>query len=256
MAIKAEEGGLEYSFEFKCADFGIEFKGDLNFVQAQLYKYEPKILVKIAQLVPIEKTHPAPQQPPRQQQQPPRPPQQQQQQRPPQPQQRQGQPQQQHKQPYRDDRPRGHDKRRGGGYKQGRPEELKKDEKAPTRDPDFLENRERVEQDAPRVVEQRTFSADGSELRDLLERHHPQTSHDRVMIFAYHIEDKIQQEFTAGEIQECYSTLGERAPGNLYTVLNNASRSGFLVKEEKGGKAKYRLTFKGKRYVDNGLRLD
>jgi len=253
MVIKAEEGGLQYSFEFKCADFSVEFKGDLNFVQTQLYKYEPKILVKIAQLVPVEKTLPPqrPQQQPQQQRQQQPPPRQQQPQ-----QQRPGQPQQQKQQQYRDDRRRGHDKRRGQGYKQGRPEEVKKDEKAPTRDPDFLENRERVEQENPKPVETKNFAPEVGELRELLERHHPQTSHDRVMIFAYHIEDRVQQEFTTAEISECYSRLGERAPGNLHTVLNNASRSGFLVKDEKGGKAKYRLTFKGKRYVDNGLRLD
>ena len=235
MAEKGEEKGkLEYAFEFKCADFELKFKGDFNFVQNQLRKYEPKVLVKMGQIVPAEKPQIVP---------PGGQPHQQTQARP--------QPQ---KQPYRDERRRYRDKRRG--YRRPQ-EQYKKEEKKPTREPDFMENTQQVieEISKPAVLEKK-FEIDVASLRSLLERYHPQTLHDRVMIFAFYLEDKALQEFTVSEIQECYQVLAEKAPGNLYTVLNNASRSGFLLKEEKGGKARYRLTFKGKRYVENGLRLD
>jgi len=238
----ADKEGKEFSFEFKCADFQIEFKGDFNFVQNQLRKYEPKILVKFHQIIPTEKPpaapappshHPHPQPPAQPQPHP------------------QAQPQKPH---YRNERRGFQDKRRG--YKRP-PDPYKKDEKRPSRDPDFVENSQKLEAGAGRAEpEPKKPEIDAHELRSLLDRYQPRTSHDRVMILAFYLEEKQAGEFSSNEIQECFQALGEKSPGNLSIILNNASRSGFLAKEEKSGKVRYRLTFKGKRYVENGLRLD
>ncbi len=252
----------EFSFEFKCADFQIGFKGDLNFVQNELRKYEPRILVKFHQIIPSEKplAAPAPQphqpQPQRQPQAQPQKQGQPQPQRQPQAQpQKQGQPQpaKPQPQPHRDDR-RGFRGGRGG-YKQT-PEPYKQEDKKPTREPNFVENRGVSEERSRPEPESAQTTIAANELRSLLERYQPRTSHDRVMILAFYLEEKSAGGFNPADIQECYQALGERTPGNLSVILNNASRSGFLAKEEKAGRARYRLTFKGKRYVENGLRLD
>jgi len=225
----------EYSFEFKCSDFEIVFRGDLNFVQNQLRKYEPKVLVKLNQLVPGGE--------------------------PPLPQQSQPQPNAPAPPPapkphFQDNRRKYRDKR--GGYRGRREEQYSKDkeEKSLSREPDFVENRGGQMAEAQAQADDiKKPEIEAPELRFLLERYHPRTSHDRIMLFSFYLGDKIE-EFSASDIQACYQVLGEKAPSNLSVVLNNASRSGFLSKEEKAGKTRFRLTFKGKRYVENGLRLD
>jgi len=241
-----EDEGKKYSYRFGCADFELEFSGDENFMQAMIRKYEFKVLAKLNQLVPPDK---APQ--PQAQQQPPA--QQQQQQRPPQP-----RPQQQPQRP--PEKPRYPDKGRFGrrGGQRNKPQDnYQKSSIEQKREPDhYMHHALRSEEMPEQVSAETAAKIEAEEIRSLFEKYHPQTSHDRVMIFAYYLEQKFEGEFTTAEVGGCYQSLSEKSPSNLSTVLNNATRSGFLTKEEKSGRIKYRLTFKGKRYVENGLRLD
>ncbi len=121
------------------------------------------------------------------------------------------------------------------------------------REPDYLYS----DLSAPEAKEpEPELELDLSALREFYQGYHPQTHHDRVMLIAYFLSDQGRKHFSSQEVSFCYQALGERLPGNLSLILNNASRSGFLTKEEQRGKIKYQLSLKGKRYVENGLRLD
>jgi len=229
--MKNDDQNREYYYRFACADFELEFRGDENYMQGMLRKYEPRALAKLNQLLPSGKA-PAPQAPPHPRQDishPHRP---------------------MEKQRYHD---KGRDSRRGPRRS---PERFNKPvERGPESYTDVHAG-EAAAREA-HLPERVDIKVDAEEIRAISERYRPQTSHDRVMIFAYYLDQKLGGSFNASEIQECHQVLAEKIPGNLNTVLNNATRSGFLVKEEKAGKAaRYRLTFKGKRYVENGLRLD
>ena len=240
-----DKKNMEYEYHFKCAEFELEFKGNEDYIRAMIQKYEPRVLTKLNQIAPVEKNQPAPhpQQHPAHPQHP--------QQKPQQPQQRPAEAQR-----YPDKHRGG---RRGGqGYRKPMPQYPKpSNEPEQRRDPDeYLKDTPRKEEiiEAPQPPARVQISA--GELKSLNERYLPQTSHDRVMIMIYHLEQSATDGFSSVDVQECYTKLDEKVPGNLSTVLNNATRSGFLTKEEKSGRIKYHLTFKGKRYVENGLRLD
>jgi len=242
--MKDEDRKTEFEYHFRCADFELEFKGDEHYIRAMIQKYEGRVLNKLNQLVPLEKSGAA------------APPnatagqQQSHQQKPPAP-----------MPPSQQSGPRpGYDKnrRRRGGFRKSSPPYTNQPSQEQKREPDdYLKDTPRREEI---YAEQSPATAgiriDPEELKSLNARCLPQTSHDRVMLMVYYLEQNSANGFTAGDVSECYQKLNEKTPHNLNTVLNNATRSGFLSKEEKAGRVKYHLTFKGKRYVENGLRLD
>jgi len=240
--MKDEDKKMEYEYHFRCADFELEFKGDEHYLRAMIQKYESKVLAKLNQLMPLEKSGapaPRPGAPGPQPQQ-------------PRPQQMQPRPQQAQRQGYDKNR------RRRGGFHKPLPHYENKPSQEQKREPnDYLKDTPRREEI---LSEQSPASAgiriDPEQLKSLNARYLPQTSHDRVMLMVYYLEQNSSNGFTAGDVSECYQKMNEKAPHNLNTILNNATRSGFLSKEEKAARVKYHLTFKGKRYVENGLRLD
>ncbi len=206
----------QYLFRFHCADFEIEFRGDEEFVRHQLKKYEAKVMEKLRQLL-LESRELL-----------------------------------------------GEDiyesEQASSSWKAKRYESKKSSSH-------YKKSQQSAHSQAGLASSQRfhkhlelesasELEIDAQALRQLFEKYHPQTHHDRVMIFAYYLGNAGRDSFGTFEINRCYQALGEKLPANLYLVLNNATRSGFLSKEERAGKVKYRLTFKGKRYVENGLRLD
>jgi len=230
----------EYVYRFRCSDFELEFKGDENFMRAMLQKYELRVLAKLGQLVPAEKIQPAQPQPRPQPQQP---------KQPPHPQQAQ--------------RQAGHPPGRGrpgrGGYHRPAEQYPKPSGQVSQREPDeHLLETPRSEEISPASPAKATeyIRVNAADLKALADKYRPQTVHDKIMIMVYYLEQNSPDGFNSGDVHECYHQLGDKLPGNLSTVLNNATRSGFLSREEKSGRIKYRLTFKGKRYVENGLRLD
>lgn len=237
--MKEDEEKKEFFYHFRCADFELEFQGTENFMQAMIRKYENKVLTKLNQLVPGDKPQAPPAIAPVHANQPrpePRP-----------------QPKPIDKQRFQGK----HNRDRGRGPK--KPMYNPKPELPQKREPDDYLKHTPTNAEISEQMESAVSTGlkiNPEDIRSLNERFRPQTSHDRVMILAYYLEQKFQGEFSSPEVQECYQSLSDKVPGNLSTVLNNATRSGFLSKEEKHGKIRYRLTFKGKRYVENGLRLD
>jgi hypothetical protein len=246
-----DERKREYEYHFKCADFEVQFKGNEEFMQAMIRKYEPKVLIKLNQLVPGDRPPAAVAQPPAPTAHPPA-----LAAHPAHPRPEQALP------PKADEKPGfAKKRRRRGGRRHKKPDLFgpKPGELPQKREPDdYLKHTPtNAEISGPTESGAKSgLNVDAEEIRSLNDRFRPQTSHDRVMIAAYYLEQKFPGEFSSPEVQQCYGVLSDKLPANLSTVLNNATRSGFLSKEEKAGKVRYRLTFKGKRYVENGLRLD
>jgi len=240
--MKEDEEKKEFLYHFRCADFELEFKGTENFMQAMLRKYENKVLTKLNQILPGEKPQaPMPSAAAVQLNQ-------------PRPDARPPQPRPDDKQGFQ-----GGKRHRNRGRRQKKPFFAGKPEPPQKREPDDYLKHTPTNAEISGPLESSAgpgLNIDAQEIKSLNERFRPQTSHDRVMILAYFLEQKFSAEFSSPEVQDCYQALSDKVPGNLSQVLNNATRSGFLSKEEKSGKVRYRLTFKGKRYVENGLRLD
>jgi len=241
--MKEDEEKKEFLYHFRCADFELEFKGTENFMQAMLRKYENKVLTKLNQILPGEKPQaPMPAAAPVQSNQ-------------PRPDARPPLPRHDEKQGFQG----GKRHRNRGRRPPKKPFFDSKPEPPQKREPDDYLKHTPTNAEISGPMESASgpgLNIDGQEIKSLNERFRPQTSHDRVMILAYFLEQKFSGEFSSPEVQDCYQALSDKVPGNLSQVLNNATRSGFLSKEEKSGKVRYRLTFKGKRYVENGLRLD
>ena len=105
-----------------------------------------------------------------------------------------------------------------------------------------------VRRRAPRVNEK--------DLAALVNEKKPRTHHDRVMVFGFYMEnDGNGSDFTVPEIKRCYEAVNLDPGSSIEQVINHATRSGFVVRSEKGKTARYKLSNKGKRYVTDGLRL-
>jgi len=84
----------------------------------------------------------------------------------------------------------------------------------------------------------------------------PRTHHDRVMVFGHYMENQgAGSDFTVEEIQRCYKATGVEAGTSIEQVINHATRSGFIARFDKSKKARFKLTNKGRRYVEDGLKL-
>ena len=94
------------------------------------------------------------------------------------------------------------------------------------------------------------------DLKKLSDEKRPRTHHDRVMVFGYYMEhDGAGSDFTVAEIKRCYSAM-DMDPGlNIERVINHATRSGFVAKHDQGRTIRFKLSSKGKRYVEDGLKL-
>ena len=102
----------------------------------------------------------------------------------------------------------------------------------------------------------RTPKVDAGELKALLEQRRPRTHHDRIMLMGYHLENSAGgSDFTAEELMECYRAAGETPPANLTQVLNHATRSGFMLRHDQGRTQRFKLSARGRRYVEDGLKL-
>lgn len=102
----------------------------------------------------------------------------------------------------------------------------------------------------------RTPKVGANELQALLEQRRPRTHHDRIMLMGYHLENSAGgSDFTAEELMECYRAAGETPPANLTQVLNHATRSGFMLRHDQGRTQRFKLSARGRRYVEDGLKL-
>ncbi len=100
----------------------------------------------------------------------------------------------------------------------------------------------------PRIV--------AEELTRVMEAKKPRTHHDRIMVFGHYMEQEGQgSDFTIAEINRCYRAVGQDPGINIEQVINHATRSGFILSHDKGREARYKLSSKGRRYVEDGLRL-
>jgi hypothetical protein len=101
---------------------------------------------------------------------------------------------------------------------------------------------------APRII--------AEELLRVMEAKKPRTHHDRIMVFGYYMEGEgAGSDFTIAEITRCYRGVGQDPGINIEQVINHATRSGFILSHDKGRAARYKLSNKGKRYVEDGLKL-
>lgn len=105
-----------------------------------------------------------------------------------------------------------------------------------------------VRRRAPRVRE--------DELAKIIGEKKPRTHHDRVMVFGFYMEqDGGGSDFTVPEIKRCYEAANLDPGSNIEQVINHATRSGFIVRSDKGKTPRFKLSNKGKRYVADGLKL-
>jgi hypothetical protein len=56
-------------------------------------------------------------------------------------------------------------------------------------------------------------------------------------------------------MEHVYKQANEVPPVNIQQVLNHATRSGFLTRDQKGKLTLYRLSAKAKKYVGDGLTM-
>ena len=102
----------------------------------------------------------------------------------------------------------------------------------------------------------RTPKVETDALKSLIEERRPRTHHDRIMLMGYHLENAAGgSDFTAEELMECYRAAGETPPANLTQVLNHATRSGFMLRHDQGRTQRFKLSARGRRYVEDGLKL-
>ena len=105
-------------------------------------------------------------------------------------------------------------------------------------------------------LRRRTPRVREDELARIIEQKKPRTHHDRVMVFGYYMENAGGgSDFTGPEIKRCYEAANLDPGMNIEQVINHATRSGFIVRFDKGRVVRYKLSAKGKRYVADGLRL-
>ena len=84
----------------------------------------------------------------------------------------------------------------------------------------------------------------------------PRTHHDRVMVFGYYMEHEGKgSDFTVAEIKRCYRAVGQESGMNIEQVINHATRSGFIIRYDMGRTVRFKLSNKGRRYVEDGLKL-
>ncbi|HUT56076.1 MAG TPA: hypothetical protein VM658_21980 [bacterium] len=106
------------------------------------------------------------------------------------------------------------------------------------------------------LLRRRTPRIMAEELVRVIEAKKPRTHHDRIMVFGYYMEQEGGgSDFTIAEINRCYRAVGQDPGINIEQVINHATRSGFILSQDKGGTARYKLSSKGRSYVEDGLRL-
>jgi hypothetical protein len=94
------------------------------------------------------------------------------------------------------------------------------------------------------------------QLAEIVEEKKPRTHHDRIMVFGYYMEHEGGgSDFTIAEIKKCYQTVSQDSGVNIEQVINHATRSGFIVSHNKGRAPRFKLSNKGRRYVGDGLKL-
>ncbi len=117
-------------------------------------------------------------------------------------------------------------------------------DQGPAQAPDFPARRK-----APKIKQE--------DLGPLIGKFTPRTQHDRIMLFGYYMEkDAKGSDFTVAEIKRCYKAVDEEPISNIPQVLIHATRSGFIMKKDTGRLLRYKLSAKGRRYVEHGLKLD
>lgn len=117
------------------------------------------------------------------------------------------------------------------------------EDKRETQKPEFAKRRR-----APRIR--------AEDLKKTVDDKKPRTHHDRIMVYGYYMEERAGgSDFTVAELKRCYRAA-EQDPGvNIEQVINHASRSGFVVKNDSGRTVRFKLSSKGKGYVEDGLKL-
>lgn len=89
-----------------------------------------------------------------------------------------------------------------------------------------------------------------------IESRKPRTHHDRLMVFGYYMETAGNgSDFTIAEIKRCYRAINQDPGSNIEQVINHAARSGFILRNDKGRTERFKLSSKGRRYVEEGLKL-
>ena len=84
----------------------------------------------------------------------------------------------------------------------------------------------------------------------------PRTHHDRVMVFGHYMETEGGgSDFTIPEIKRCYRAANQDPGNNIEQVINHATRSGFIVRHAQARTNRFKLSTKGRRYVEDGLKL-
>jgi hypothetical protein len=102
----------------------------------------------------------------------------------------------------------------------------------------------------------RTPKVEPRTLKALLEEKRPRTHHDRIMLMGFHLENAAGgSDFTAEELTGCYQAANETLPANLTQVLNHATRSGFILRHDQGRIQRFKLSARGRRYVEDGMKL-
>ena len=76
------------------------------------------------------------------------------------------------------------------------------------------------------------------------------------MVFGYYMEhDGAGSDFTVAELKRCYRNTNQDHGVSIESVISHATRSGFIISHEKGRVTRFKLSNKGRRYVEDGLRL-
>ncbi len=84
----------------------------------------------------------------------------------------------------------------------------------------------------------------------------PRTHHDRVMVFGHYMETEGGgSDFTIPEIKRCYRAANQDPGNNIEQVINHATRSGFIIRHNQARTNRFKLSAKGRRYVEDGLKL-
>lgn len=94
------------------------------------------------------------------------------------------------------------------------------------------------------------------ELARIMDDKRPRTHHDRVMVFGYYMEHQGGgSDFSTAEVKRCYRAVGQDAGTNIEQVIVHATRSGFVTRFDQGRTVRFKLSSKGRRYVEDGLKL-
>jgi hypothetical protein len=106
------------------------------------------------------------------------------------------------------------------------------------------------------ISRRRAPSVRADEIVNLMDEKKPRTHHDRIMVFGYYMENQGGgSDFTIAEIKRCYRAVNQDPGVNIEQVINHASRSGFIVRTDEGRTVRFKLSSKGRGYVEDGLRL-